>query len=171
MSQELEKAFHKFATYGTSQTSASEMNGKNFNKLCKECKIAEDGCTSTDVDLAFAKAKSKAAHVITYEEFKKALEILSAKRFKGLPQNEAIAAIYKLVEGKEPANPGTTKAVAVGAVNRLTDTSKYTGTHKERFDASGKGKGQAGRSDLADNSGYVGAYKGQGSYDQKPQKQ
>lgn len=27
----------------------------------------------------------------------------------------------------------------------MTDTSKYTGTHKERFDESGKGKGLAGR--------------------------
>ncbi len=27
----------------------------------------------------------------------------------------------------------------------MTDTSKYTGSHKERFDESGKGKGLAGR--------------------------
>ena len=31
---------------------------------------------------------------------------------------------------------------ASGAVNRLTDTSQYTGSHKERFDSSGKGKGK-----------------------------
>jgi len=30
-------------------------------------------------------------------------------------------------------------------LSRLTDTSKYTGAHKSRFDASGKGKGLAGR--------------------------
>jgi len=52
-----------------------------------------------------------------------------------------------------------------GGVDRLTDTSKYTGSHKERFDESGKGKGAAGRSDAAANTGYVGAYKGSGSYD------
>ena len=45
------------------------------------------------------------------------------------------------------------------AVERLTDTSKYTGSHKERFDESGKGKGVAGRKDLHDNSGYVTGYK------------
>eukprot|EP00128_Syssomonas_multiformis_P008092 Colp12_sorted_trinity150504_noHs@34669 len=33
-------------------------------------------------------------------------------------------------------------------VSRLTDTSKYTGAHKERFDESGKGKGIAGRENL-----------------------
>lgn len=62
--------------------------------------------------------------------------------------------------------PFLQKATKVGGVERLTDTSKYTGSHKERFDESGKGKGLAGRQDLTDNSGYVGAYKGAGTYDQ-----
>ncbi len=43
----------------------------------------------------------------------------------------------------------------------MTDTSNYTGSHKERFDESGKGKGADGRTDKADNSGYVGNYKGE----------
>jgi hypothetical protein len=33
--------------------------------------------------------------------------------------------------------------------DKLTDPSKYTGTHKERFDSSGKGKGIEGRVDRA----------------------
>ncbi len=50
--------------------------------------------------------------------------------------------------------------------NRLTDVKKYTGSHKERFDAdTGKGKGKAGRADDKDSSGYVSAYKAKGSYD------
>ena len=49
----------------------------------------------------------------------------------------------------------------------MTDTTQYTGSHKERFDAEGKGKGLTGREDLHDGSGYVGAYKGAGSYDNK----
>ena len=53
----------------------------------------------------------------------------------------------------------------MGGVDRLTDTSKYTGAHKERFDESGKGKGASGRTDAAQNTGYVGGYKGAGSYD------
>ena len=36
---------------------------------------------------------------------------------------------------------------------RLTDTSKYTGAHKERFNKDGTGKGQAGRKDLFNNTG------------------
>lgn len=54
-----------------------------------------------------------------------------------------------------------------GAVDRLTDSSKYTGSHKERFDESGKGKGKAGREEILDTSGYVSTYKGQGTYDSK----
>lgn len=53
------------------------------------------------------------------------------------------------------------------AVDRLTDVSKYTGSHKERFDESGKGKGKAGREEIPDTSGYVSAYKGQGTYEDK----
>ena len=49
----------------------------------------------------------------------------------------------------------------------MTDSSKYTGSHKERFDESGKGKGLQGRKDKADSSGYVSGYKEEGSYDKK----
>ncbi len=45
-----------------------------------------------------------------------------------------------------------------GAVDRLTDTTKYTGSHKERFDDSGKGRGAVGRKDVA-GDGYVTGYK------------
>lgn len=57
--------------------------------------------------------------------------------------------------------------VAAAAVNRLTDTSKYTGTHKERFDQSGRGRGKIGREDVTTNDGYVGNYKGKNTYDKK----
>ena len=70
-------------------------------------------------------------------------------------------------EGSDTSSSGLQKAMSVGGVSRLTDTSKYTGTHKERFDQSGKGKGIAGREDMTDNSGYVSGYKGAGTYDKK----
>lgn len=54
-----------------------------------------------------------------------------------------------------------------GVVGRLTDTSKYTGSHQERFDSSGKGKGTSGRKDIAANDGYVQGYKEKDSYDKK----
>ncbi|XP_062587254.1 tubulin polymerization-promoting protein family member 3-like [Saccostrea cucullata] len=60
-----------------------------------------------------------------------------------------------------------TEISKTGGVDRMTDTSKYTGSHKERFDESGKGKGKEGRVDKVDDSGYVGNYKDQGTYDKK----
>lgn len=54
---------------------------------------------------------------------------------------------------------------AAAAVKRLTDPSKYTGSHKERFDQTGKGKGIAGRKDVVDNAGYVSGYTHKDTYD------
>ncbi len=60
------------------------------------------------------------------------------------------------------------KTVKSGAVDRLTDASKYTGSHKERFDKDGKGKGIEGRKDVDKNAaaGYVSGYKNKDSYTQ-----
>lgn len=49
-------------------------------------------------------------------------------------------------------------------VDRMTDTKKYTGSHKERFDDSGKGMGIDGRKNVADSAGYVSGYKGKGTH-------
>jgi len=58
---------------------------------------------------------------------------------------------------------GTTTTSKTGGVAKMTDASQYTGAHKQRFDADGKGKGAEGRTDKAENTGYVGAYKGAGT--------
>ncbi|NXA15133.1 TPPP protein, partial [Sapayoa aenigma] len=113
--------------------------------------------------------RGKSCRTITFEQFKEALQELSKKRFKGKSDEEALQEIYKLIEGKGPVISGVTKTVASPTVSRLTDTSKFTGSHKERFDSSGKGKGRAGREDLVDNSGYVSGYKHAGTYDHKVQ--
>ena len=67
------------------------------------------------------------------------------------------------------------------AIDRLTDTSKYTGTHKQRFDETGKGRGLAGRDSVAKGQGmsagsvgsmegYVHGYKHEGTYEKKVSK-
>jgi hypothetical protein len=40
------------------------------------------------------------------------------------------------------------------ALDRLTDSSKYGGTHRQRFDPNGKGKGKEGREEVAANDGH-----------------
>ena len=42
------------------------MDGKTFAKLAKDCKVLNKSLSSTDVDLAFAKIKDKAARKINY---------------------------------------------------------------------------------------------------------
>lgn len=165
---DVETAFQKFAVYGDTKATGKEMNGKNFAKLCKDCRITDGkNVTTTDVDIVFSKVKAKTVRVITFEQFNQALIELAAKRFKGKSKEEAEQQMYGLIVGKEPANVGVTKTAKASAVDRLTDSSKYTGSHKERFDESGKGKGKVGREDIPDSSGYVGAYKGSGTYDDK----
>ncbi|XP_040265635.1 tubulin polymerization-promoting protein family member 3 [Bufo bufo] len=167
----LEESFKKFAIYGDTKATGQEMTGKNWAKLCKECKVTDGkSVTGTDVDIVFSKVKAKTARVINYEEFKKALEELSAKRFKGKSKEESYDAICELVAGKEPVSSGVTKAATTGAVDRLTDTAKYTGSHKERFDPTGKGKGKSGRETIVENTGYVSSYKNAGTYDAKVKK-
>uniref|UniRef100_A0AAQ5YV06 Tubulin polymerization-promoting protein family member 3 n=2 Tax=Amphiprion ocellaris TaxID=80972 RepID=A0AAQ5YV06_AMPOC len=166
--EELLTAFRKFAVHGDTKATGKELNGKNWAKLCKDCKIVDvKNVTSTDVDIVFSKVKQKSSRVVTYEEFRRALEELAPKRFKGQSKDEALQSMFKLVEGREPTNVGVTKVSKTAAVDRLTDTARYTGSHKERFDETGKGRGREGREEIVENTGYVGAYRNAGTYDTK----
>ncbi|XP_008057243.1 tubulin polymerization-promoting protein [Carlito syrichta] len=166
----LEEAFRRFAVHGDTRATGKEMHGKNWSKLCKDCQVIDGrNVTVTDVDIVFSKIKGKSCRTITFEQFKEALEELAKKRFKDKSDEEAIREVHRLIEGKAPIISGVTKAISSPTVSRLTDTTKFTGSHKERFDPSGKGKGKAGRVDLVDDSGYVPGYKHAGTYDQKVQ--
>uniref|UniRef100_A0A8C9JWN4 Tubulin polymerization promoting protein n=1 Tax=Panthera tigris altaica TaxID=74533 RepID=A0A8C9JWN4_PANTA len=113
--------------------------------------------------------RGKSCRTITFEQFKEALEELSKKRFKDKSSEEAVREVHRLIEGKAPIISGVTKAISSPTVSQLTDTTKFMGSHKERFDPSGKGKSKVGRVDLVDESGYVPGYKHTGTYDQKVQ--
>ncbi|XP_001505656.3 tubulin polymerization-promoting protein [Ornithorhynchus anatinus] len=168
--RDLEEAFRKFAVHGDTRATGREMHGKNWSKLCKDCHVIDGkNVTTTDVDIVFSKIKGKSCRTITFDQFKEALEELSKKRFKEKDGEEAVREMHRLIEGKAPIISGVTKAVLSPTVSRLTDTTRFTGSHKERFDPTGKGKGKAGRVDLVDDSGYVPGYKHAGTYDHKVQ--
>ncbi|NXY89763.1 TPPP2 protein, partial [Alcedo cyanopectus] len=157
---EVEKAFRKFAIYGDTSASGNGMTGKNFSKMCKECGIMDGKTvTSIDVSIVFNKVKTKDVHTITFAEFQQAMKELCIKRFKGKSPEEALQAVYGLIEGKKPGSMGATVKGHQDRWSHETDSSKYTGSHKELFDESGRGKSFAGHQGLAENSGYVGAYK------------
>ncbi|XP_038165872.1 tubulin polymerization-promoting protein family member 2 isoform X2 [Arvicola amphibius] len=109
MASEAERTFHRFAVFGDSSSSGTEINNKNFSKLCKDCGIMDGkAVTSTDVDIVFSKVKAKNARTINFQQFQEAMKELGQKRFKGKSVDEALEGVYKLMEGKDPATTGVT---------------------------------------------------------------
>ncbi|XP_012656978.1 tubulin polymerization-promoting protein family member 2-like [Otolemur garnettii] len=165
MASEAEKTFQRFAVLGDSSSSGAEINNKNFSKLCQDCGITDGKTvTSADVDTVFNKVKAKDAGTITFQQFTEAMKELGQKRFKEKSPDQGLEDIYKLMEGKNPATTGVYQTATVGAVDWHTDTSKYTGSHKEHLNDSGKGKGIiTGFKETTDNSGYGRDHKGAGT--------
>ncbi|XP_065828532.1 tubulin polymerization-promoting protein family member 2-like [Oscarella lobularis] len=161
---DLETVFKSFCAFGAGKDAISLMDNAKFSKFFRDLKLYTKKFTQTDADIIFSRpeVKSKTERKINFKQFTKALE-LSAEKM-GI---DYASLTDKIVAGKGPVAVGATKATKAGAVDRLTDTSKYTGSHKERFDESGKGKGLDGRYDVDDkaSSGYVGGYKGKDTYD------
>ncbi|XP_049469126.1 tubulin polymerization-promoting protein family member 2 isoform X1 [Panthera uncia] len=123
MASEAEKTFQRFAVFGESSSSGTEMNNKNFSKLCKDCGIMDGKIvTSTDVDIVFSKVKAKNVRTITFQQFQEAMKELGQKRFKDKKPDEALENIYKLMEGKDPATTGVTvsnRALPLGGTLRI----------------------------------------------------
>lgn len=150
-----------------------EATSKQMTKWFTDAKVlTKKNCSSNNLDIAFSKIKAKhknAKNVITTAQVGDLIaEVAKAySKDKNVSEDEANTKIKELLCATNPDYSSATKTSATGGVDGLTDASKYTGSHKERFDADGKGKGIDGREDRADGSGYVGNYKGEGSYDKK----
>jgi hypothetical protein len=57
------------------------MDGKVFAKFAKDCKVINKKCTTTDIDLIFAKVKEpKTARKINFQQFLAAIGECAAKR-------------------------------------------------------------------------------------------
>ncbi|XP_070575870.1 tubulin polymerization-promoting protein family member 2-like [Ptychodera flava] len=167
MSKSLQDVFKEYCSFGKGAKGASELDNKNWSKLCKDKGLIDKKLNTTEVDMIFTRCKAKGGRTLTFAQFEMAIK-QAAKAKYGSDSDENVQKVKdKVCGGGGPATAGATKAVKAGGVDRLTDTSKYTGAHKERFDESGKGKGMEGRVDKADTSGYVGNYKGEGTYDKK----
>lgn len=99
---------------------ASDMDGKVFAKLCKDCKVLSKEVTATDVDLVFAQIKDKAARKITYPQFNKGIDICANKR-----KQTSVALIESMLAQGGPVFKGT----KAEAVKYHDDKSLYTGVH------------------------------------------
>ncbi|KAI6233018.1 P25-alpha [Aphelenchoides fujianensis] len=164
--KEMRKRWEAFAKFGNT-TPGSEMTGKNFDKWLKDAGVIGKDITTTMTGIAFSKVAGPKKKV-NFPETKQVLANVAqdrASQSKKEVQEELDDIIEKLAKLEAPIVKPAVKPSTEGVYSRLTDTKKYTGSHKERFDESGKGKGKAGRVDVVENTGYVASYKAQGTYD------
>jgi len=76
---------------------------------------------------------------------------------KGKEGREEVVKATGYVTGFDPnkAKAPPKQASGTSIFDKLTDTSQYTGSHKHRFDETGKGKGKEGREEVVKATGYV----------------
>lgn len=142
---------------------------KTIRKMCLDCKICGKKLDSNAVDIAFKKHLGNSVKEMDFDSFKQFLGgSLSEEyaRAMGITKDEALHQLIEKIKAGSPKMHGTTSVSNDRATQALTNVEGYTGSHKNRFDLeTGKGKGLEGRVDRSDSSGYVGNYKGAGTYD------
>ncbi|EDV95763.1 tubulin polymerization-promoting protein homolog isoform X2 [Drosophila grimshawi] len=149
--------FKAFSKFGDIKSDGRSITLSQSDKWMKQAKVIDKQITTTDTGIHFKKLK---AMKVTLPDYNKFLEDLAKTRKVELSE------IKKKMAGcGAPGVQQVSAGKAAAAVDRLTDPSKYTGSHKERFDADGKGKGIAGRRNLVDGSGYVSGYQHKDTYD------
>ncbi|XP_045766949.1 tubulin polymerization-promoting protein homolog [Maniola jurtina] len=152
-------AFKMFSKFGDPKSDGKQITLSQSDKWMKQAKVIDGKkITTTDTAIHFKKLKLVKLGIDDYQKF---LEDLAKSKKVELEDIKK-----KLTTCGQPgvSTHMTKSAAAAAAVDRLTDTSKYTGSHKQRFDETGKGKGIAGRKDLVDGSGYVSGYQHKDTY-------
>ncbi|XP_075161969.1 tubulin polymerization-promoting protein ringmaker isoform X2 [Haematobia irritans] len=148
--------FKAFSKFGDTKSDGKMITLSQSDKWMKQAKVIDKKITTTDTGIHFKKFKSMK---ISYSDYNKYLEDLAKTKKVELKEIKD-----KMASCGAPGVMHVSAGKAASAVERLTDTSKYTGSHKERFDASGKGKGIAGRKNIVDDSGYVSGYQNKDTY-------
>jgi hypothetical protein len=121
------------------------MDNSKFNKFCKDCKVVDGkNVTSTDCDIIFNKMKPKGARKIDWNTFVSIFRELAQKKYPSKNAQDAYIQLLAHIADKGPIARGTITETG-GVYDKLLDTSKYTGSHKERFEADGTGRGLQGR--------------------------
>ncbi|XP_071451805.1 tubulin polymerization-promoting protein homolog [Hetaerina americana] len=150
--------FKAFSKFGDTKSDGKHITLSQSDKWMKQAKVIDGKkITTTDTGIYFKKFK---AQKIGFEDYKKFLDELAKNKKADVTEMK-----NKMASCGTPALTGVTaQSVQAAAVERLTDTSRYTGSHRQRFDESGRGKGIAGRKDMADGSGYVQGYMNKDTY-------
>lgn len=152
-------SFKAFSKFGDPKSDGKLITLSQSDKWMKQAKVIDGKkITTTDTGIYFKKHKSTKLGIDQYKAF---LEELAKSKKVDLTEMKNKMA-HCGAPGLTSGSGGAGKAAST--VDRLTDVSKYTGSHKQRFDETGKGKGIAGRKDLPDQSGYVQGYQNKDTY-------
>jgi len=171
----LKQAFDTYAKFGKTESQSKDkdvrLEQKNIQKMMKDAGIIDSKYSTQLLDNDMARVLGKLTSGGTYAKGIKTFEIQGFKQLIDQIASSKSTSADQLVEQINstggPSLAGVTTTANKNITERMTDTSQYTGAHKERFDAEGQGKGKGGRVDEASNSGYVGNYKGENTYDKK----
>lgn len=140
---DLHGLFDSFCAFGAGAAAAGavhEMDNAKFAKFTRDCRLLDKKLVPASVDIIFSKVKDKTARKINFKQFDQACHLLAEA--KGISYDELVSSVCAI---GGPAKSGTTAVKMDGWLAKQTDPSLYTGAHKERFDAEGRGKGLAGR--------------------------
>ncbi|XP_014204955.1 TPPP family protein CG45057 [Copidosoma floridanum] len=150
--------FKAFSKFGDTKSDGKHITLSQSDKWMKQAKVIDGKkITTTDTGIYFKKQKSMKLNIEQYKAFLD--ELAKSKKV------DLVAMKNKMANCGPPGITNTAVGgKAASTVDRLTDVTKYTGSHKQRFDESGKGRGIAGRKDLTDKSGYVQGYQNKDTY-------
>lgn len=152
-------SFKAFSKFGDPKSDGKLITLSQSDKWMKQAKVIDGRkITTTDTGIYFKKHKSTKLGIEQYKAFLE--ELAKSKKVDLAEMKKKMASC-----GPPGVTVGTSgMGKAASTVDRLTDVTKYTGSHKQRFDQSGKGKGIAGRKDIPDTSGYVQGYQNKDTY-------
>lgn len=174
---DFKESFKAFSKFGDIKSDGKLITLSQSDKWMKQAKVIDKKITTTDTAIHFKKLKSLKISFVDYNKFledltqTKKVELADIKKKLsncGAPGVHQVSSVRDSEAKGDLFNSNffyLKAGKASAAVNRLTDTSKYTGSSKQRFDETGKGKGIAGRKNQADQSGYVSGYQHKDTYD------
>ncbi|KAG4079808.1 hypothetical protein HA402_014939 [Bradysia odoriphaga] len=154
---DFKESFKVFSKFGDTKSDGKHITLSQSDKWMKQAKVIDKKITTTDTAIHFKKLKSMKLSLTDYNKF---LDDLATTKKVDLAEIK-----NKMATCGAPGVLQVSAGKAAAAVERLTDTSKYTGSSKQRFDETGKGKGVQGRKDVVDASGYVSGYQHKDTYD------
>merc|ERR1711892_99867 len=129
--------FQLFSKFGDKSSDGSTIKLSQSDKWFKQAGIIRPrGISTTDTGISFRKV-SKKAPKLSFPSWCKYLDEISATKKKDVNVIKT-----KLVACGPPAITGGTKTVKSAALRRLTDSSAFSGTQRQRFDSPGRGKGK-----------------------------